>query len=59
MILQQTLPFIGLFASMALLVQFNRKYELVIARSAGLSAWQFLMPICLGCACSSACWQSL
>jgi lipopolysaccharide export system permease protein len=48
MILQQTLPFIGLFASMALLVQLNRKYELVIARSAGLSAWQFLMPIGLG-----------
>ncbi len=48
MILQQTIPFIGLFASMALLVQLNRKYELVIARSAGLSAWQFLLPICLG-----------
>ena len=48
MILQQTLPFVGLFASMALLVQLNRKYELVIARSAGLSAWQFLTPICLG-----------
>lgn len=48
MILQQTLPFIGLFASMALLIQLNRKYELVIARSAGLSAWQFLLPICLG-----------
>lgn len=47
-ILQQTIPFIGLFASMALLVQLNRKYELVIARAAGLSAWQFLMPICLG-----------
>ncbi len=48
MILQQTIPFVGLFASMALLVQLNRKYELVIARSAGLSAWQFLLPICLG-----------
>ncbi len=48
MILQQTIPFIGLFASMALLVQLNRKYELVIARSAGLSAWQFLLPLCLG-----------
>ena len=48
MILQQTIPFVGLFASMALLVQLNRKYELVIARSAGLSAWQFLLPMCLG-----------
>ena len=47
MILQQTIPFVGLFASMMLLVQLNRKYELVIARSAGLSAWQFLLPICL------------
>ena len=25
----------------------NRRYELVIARSAGISAWQFLMPICV------------
>ncbi len=47
-ILQQTIPFVGLFASMALLVQLNRKYELVIARAAGLSAWQFLTPICVG-----------
>jgi lipopolysaccharide export system permease protein len=48
MIFQQTLPFIGLFASMAVLIQLNRKYELVVARSAGLSAWQFLTPICVG-----------
>lgn len=48
MILQQTIPFVGLFASMLLLIQLNRKYELVIARSAGLSAWQFLLPMCAG-----------
>jgi lipopolysaccharide export system permease protein len=48
MIFQQTLPFIGLFASMAVLIQLNRKYELVVARSAGLSAWQFLAPLCAG-----------
>lgn len=48
MIIQQALPFIGLFASMAVLIQLNRKYELVIARSAGLSAWQFLAPLCVG-----------
>ncbi|MGL4488254.1 MAG: LptF/LptG family permease [Rhizobiaceae bacterium] len=48
MIFQQTLPFIGLFASMAVLIQLNRKYELVVARSAGLSAWQFLTPLCAG-----------
>jgi lipopolysaccharide export system permease protein len=48
MIIQQALPFIGLFASMAVLIQLNRKYELVVARSAGLSAWQFLTPLCAG-----------
>ncbi len=48
MIIQQALPFIGLFASMAVLIQLNRKYELVVARSAGLSAWQFLAPLCVG-----------
>ncbi len=48
MIFQQTMPFIGLFGSMAVLIQLNRKYELVVARSAGLSAWQFLAPLCVG-----------
>jgi lipopolysaccharide export system permease protein len=33
---------------MATLVSLNRKYELVIARSAGISAWQFLLPPCVG-----------
>ncbi|HEV7416941.1 LPS export ABC transporter permease LptG [Tianweitania sediminis] len=48
MVMQQTVPFIGLFSAMATLVSLNRKYELVIARSAGISAWQFLTPIALG-----------
>ncbi|MGB3418521.1 MAG: LPS export ABC transporter permease LptG [Mesorhizobium sp.] len=48
MIMLQTVPFIGLFAAMAMLVSLNRKYELVIARSAGISAWQFLLPACIG-----------
>ncbi|HEY4193099.1 MAG TPA: LPS export ABC transporter permease LptG [Mesorhizobium sp.] len=48
MIMLQTVPFIGLFSAMAMLVSLNRKYELVIARSAGISAWQFLLPACLG-----------
>ena len=48
MIVLQTVPFVGLFAAMATLVSLNRKYELVIARSAGISAWQFLVPPCLG-----------
>ena len=33
---------------MATLVSLNRKYELVIARAAGISAWQFLLPVCVG-----------
>lgn len=48
MIMQQAVPFIGLISGIATLVSLNRKYELVVARSAGISAWQFLMPICIG-----------
>nr|WP_180882866.1 LPS export ABC transporter permease LptG [Mesorhizobium loti] len=48
MIMLQTVPFVGLFSAMATLVSLNRKYELVIARSAGISAWQFLLPCCIG-----------
>ena len=48
MVLIQVVPFVALFASMAMLIQLNRKYELVVARSAGLSAWQFLLPACVG-----------
>lgn len=48
MVMQQTVPFVALFSAMATLVSLNRKYELVIARSAGISAWQFLLPACVG-----------
>ncbi len=48
MVMLQTVPFVALFSAMATLVSLNRKYELVIARSAGISAWQFLVPPCLG-----------
>lgn len=44
-ILQVAIPFVVLFAAMAALASLNRKYELVIARAAGLSAWQFLSPL--------------
>ena len=37
-------PFAVLFGSMTALLQLSRKLELVIARSAGVSAWQFLQP---------------
>ena len=40
-------PFIILIAAMVALTNFNRRYELVVARSAGISAWQFLAPLCL------------
>jgi len=47
-VLQQTIPFVALFSAMATLISLNRKYELVVTRSAGISAWQFLSPILLG-----------
>lgn len=47
LIVQTAIPFIILFAAMSTLMSLNRKYELVIARSAGVSAWQFLGPLCL------------
>lgn len=43
-IAEQILPFAVLFGSMATLLILSRKLELVIARSAGISAWQFLQP---------------
>ncbi|WP_244597980.1 LPS export ABC transporter permease LptG [Roseitalea porphyridii] len=43
-ILQVALPFVMLFATIATLIALNRKYELVVARAAGMSAWQFLTP---------------
>ena len=41
---EQILPFAVLFGSMAALLQLSRKLELVVARAAGISAWQFLQP---------------
>jgi lipopolysaccharide export system permease protein len=41
---EQVFPFAILFGSMVTLLQLSRKLELVIARSAGVSAWQFLQP---------------
>ncbi|MDZ7823344.1 MAG: LptF/LptG family permease [Ahrensia sp.] len=44
-ILQVAFPLFILSATMATLMQLNKKNELVIARSVGVSAWQFLAPI--------------
>jgi lipopolysaccharide export system permease protein len=41
---EQVFPFAVLFGSMTALLQLSRKLELVVARSAGISAWQFLQP---------------
>lgn len=48
MIMQQAVPFVVLISGIATLISLNRKYELVVARAAGISAWQFLTPLCLG-----------
>jgi len=41
---EQVLPFAILFGAMATLLNLSRKLELVIARAAGVSAWEFLQP---------------
>lgn len=41
---EKILPFVVLFACMFTFWRLTRSQELVIARSAGVSAWQFLMP---------------
>lgn len=47
-IMQQLFPFVALFAAMTALISLNRRMELVVARSIGVSAWQFLLPVCFG-----------
>ncbi len=41
---ERVLPFVVLFAAMFTFWRLTRSHELVIVRSAGVSAWQFLMP---------------
>lgn len=43
--LDKAFPFASLFAAMITLTQLNLRLELVVARAAGVSAWQFLMPV--------------
>lgn len=43
-IAEQIQPFAILFGSMAALLNLSRKLELVVARAAGVSVWQFLFP---------------
>lgn len=44
---EKAFPFGCLFAAMITLTQLNNKLELVVARAAGVSAWQFIMPVSL------------
>lgn len=48
MFMQQTVPFVALLSTMILLVNLNRRSELVITRAAGVSVWQFLLPLGVG-----------
>ena len=42
---QELMPFAVLFAAMGTFWRLNRTHELVITRAAGISVWQFLLPI--------------
>lgn len=44
---QMVFPFAILFSAMLTFWKLTRRHELVIVRSAGLSVWQFIMPILL------------
>ena len=44
---QQAFPFAVLFGGMAAFWRLTRDSELVVTRAAGVSAWQFLMPVLL------------
>jgi lipopolysaccharide export system permease protein len=41
---EQILPFCVLFGTMAAFLDLSRKFELIVARAAGVSVWQFLVP---------------
>ena len=41
---EQALPFAVLFGAMAAFLNLSRRLELVVARAAGLSVWQFIAP---------------
>ncbi|GGD85671.1 LPS export ABC transporter permease LptG [Aureimonas endophytica] len=45
---EQAFPFVVLFASVFTLITLNRRYELVVARAAGVSVWQILRPFLVG-----------
>ncbi|MDA0997958.1 MAG: LptF/LptG family permease, partial [Proteobacteria bacterium] len=44
---QKTFPFAVLFGGLAAFWRLSRTHELTITRAAGVSAWQFLLPVLL------------
>ena len=44
---EDSLPFAVLYGSIAAFIIANRRLEVVVARAAGVSAWQFLLPGCV------------
>jgi lipopolysaccharide export system permease protein len=46
-ITERLMPFTALIATMAVYLNLSRRNELVIARAAGMSAWQFVIPTVL------------
>ena len=42
---QEAMPFTVLFAGLATFWRLTRSHELVVARAAGVSVWQFLLPV--------------
>ncbi len=44
-LMQEVMPFTVLFASMTTFWRLTRSHELVVTRAAGISIWQFLLPV--------------
>lgn len=46
---QEAIPFTVLFGGMVAFWRLNRFHEFIVARAAGISAWEFLLPVLLLC----------
>ena len=55
-LLEKMMPFCILIGAMTCYLALSRRLELVVARAAGVSAWQFIAPALAARSCS-ACWQ--
>ena len=43
--MQQSFPFVALFATLLVFWRLSRSHELTVIRASGISAWQFLLPL--------------